>query len=133
MEESKPLLDTEVTTRIDLADLIEREQIKTLENLSGAIEALQAELVKDLEALGWKKIPALVKDVSSEEAFLTGLIENLQRNIRISPVAEARGYKHLMAKGWTPHEIAQRIGKGDSYVYDRLRVVDRLHPTIQRR
>jgi ParB-like chromosome segregation protein Spo0J len=37
-----------------------------------------------------------------------------------------------MAKGWTPHEIAQRIGKGDSYVYDRLRVPDRLHPTIQR-
>jgi ParB family chromosome partitioning protein len=56
--------------------------------------------------LGWKKIPALVKDISSEEAFLTGLIENLQRNIRISPVAEARGYKRLMAKGWTPHEIA---------------------------
>jgi len=70
--------------------------------------------------LGWKKIPALVKHISSEEAFLTGLTENLQRNIRINPVAEARGYRHLMAKGWTPHEIAQRIGKSDSYVYDRL-------------
>jgi len=53
MEESKPLLDTEVTTRIDLADLIEREQIKTLTSLSNAIEALQAKLVTDLEALGW--------------------------------------------------------------------------------
>jgi hypothetical protein len=30
--------------RIDLADLIEREQIKTLERLSKAIEALQARL-----------------------------------------------------------------------------------------
>jgi ParB family chromosome partitioning protein len=82
--------------------------------------------------LGWRKIPALVKDVSGEEAFLTGLIENLQRNIRVNPVAEARGYKRLMAKGWTPHEIAEKIGKSDSYVYDRLRVLDRLHPTIRR-
>ena len=46
-------MDTEVTTRIDLADLIEREQIKTLTSLSNAIEALQAKLVTDLEALGW--------------------------------------------------------------------------------
>ena len=82
--------------------------------------------------LGWKKIPAFVKHISSEDAFLTGLIENIQRNIRINPVAEARGYKLLMAKGWTSHEIAKRIGKSDSYVYDRLRVLDRLHPTIQR-
>jgi len=82
--------------------------------------------------LGWRKIPAMVKHISSEDAFLTGLTENLQRNIRINPIAEARGYKHLMAKGWMPHDIAQRIGKSDSYVYDRLRVLDRLHPTIRR-
>jgi len=82
--------------------------------------------------LGWRKIPALVKDISIDEAFLTGLTENLQRNIRINPVAEARGYKLLIAKGWTAHEIAQRIGKSDSYLYDRLRILDRLHPTIQR-
>jgi len=82
--------------------------------------------------LGWRKVPALVKNISSEKAFLTGLIENLQRNIHINPVAEARGYKLLIAKGWTAHEIAKRIGKSDSYIYDRLRTLDRLHPTIQR-
>ena len=41
MEESKALLDTEIATRIDLAELIERDQIKTLESLSRAIEALK--------------------------------------------------------------------------------------------
>jgi len=45
MEESKPLLETEVTTRIDLADLIEREQIKTLTSLSNAIEAIVGDLI----------------------------------------------------------------------------------------
>jgi len=54
MEESKSQLDLEVSLRIDLADLIEREQIKTLTSLSNAIEALQARLVEDLEALGWR-------------------------------------------------------------------------------
>jgi ParB family chromosome partitioning protein len=82
--------------------------------------------------LGWRNIPAFVKNISGEEAYLTGPVENIQRNIRINPVAEARGYKRLMAKGWTSHEIAKRIGKSDSYIYDRLRVLDRLHPTIQR-
>jgi hypothetical protein len=55
MEESKPMLETEVAERMDLADLIEREQIKSLENLSNAIEALQARLVEDLQALGWSR------------------------------------------------------------------------------
>ena len=30
--------------------------------------------------LGWKKIPARVKEVSDEEAFLLNMVENLQRN-----------------------------------------------------
>ena len=82
--------------------------------------------------LGWRKVPAIVKSISSQDALLAGLIENIQRNIRINPVAEARAYKLLIAKGWTAHDIAKRVGKSDSYIYDRLRVLDRLHPTIQR-
>jgi ParB family chromosome partitioning protein len=82
--------------------------------------------------LGWRKVPAIVKNISSQDALLAGLIENIQRNIRINPVAEARAYKLLIAKGWTAHDIAERIGKSDSYIYDRLRALDKLHPTIQR-
>lgn len=82
--------------------------------------------------LGWKHVPAVIMDLSEEEAFLTCVIENLQRNIKINPLAEAQGYKLLISKGWTPHEIAQKIGKSDSYVYDRLRLLSRLHPAIRR-
>jgi ParB family chromosome partitioning protein len=84
------------------------------------------------KSLGWETIPAFVRDISSEEAFIAALVENIQRNIRINIIAEARGYKRLMAKGWTPRDIARKIGKSDCYVYDRLRVLDKLHPTIQR-
>jgi len=54
LEESKALLDTEVTRHIDLADLIERERIRVPESLSRGIEALQTGLVEDLQALGWR-------------------------------------------------------------------------------
>jgi ParB family chromosome partitioning protein len=83
--------------------------------------------------LGWRKIPSIVKAISSEDAFVAGLVENLQRNIHVNPVAEAEGYKHLLAKGYTVHEIAEKIGKSDGYVCDRLRILNRLHPSIQKR
>jgi ParB family chromosome partitioning protein len=85
-----------------------------------------------VKRLGWSRIPAIVKRVSEEESFLMNVSENLLRNERINPVAEAKGYKQLIEKGWTIHEIALKIGKSDSYVCDRMRVLDKLHPQIQR-
>jgi len=82
--------------------------------------------------LGWKRIPAIVRSVSDEEGFLMNVTENLQRNVYVSPVAEARGYKHLISKGWTIGEIARRIGKSDSYVCNRMRILERLHPELQK-
>ena len=82
--------------------------------------------------LGWKTIPAIVRRVSDEEGFLMNVTENLQRNAHMSPIAEARGYKHLISKGWTIGEIARRIGKSDSYVCNRMRVLERLHPDLQK-
>lgn len=83
--------------------------------------------------LGWRNIPSIVKYVSEEEAFSMKVVENLQRNIHINPIAEARGYKALIKRGWTMVEIAKKIGKSCSYVSDRLRVLNRLHPKIRER
>jgi len=82
--------------------------------------------------LGWKRIPAIVREISDEESFLVNLTENLQRNAYVSPIAEARGYKYLVSKGWTISEIAGRIGKSDSYVCNRMRILERLHPELRR-
>jgi ParB family chromosome partitioning protein len=82
--------------------------------------------------LGWKKVPSIVREVSDEESFLINVTENLQRNVHVSPIAEASGYKYLVSKGWTIGEIAKRIGKSDSYVCDRMRVLERLHPELQK-
>jgi ParB family chromosome partitioning protein len=85
-----------------------------------------------LQTLGWRKIQAIVNLFSNEKAFLTGLIENIQRNIHVNPVAEARGYKHLLAKSRSIHEIAETIGKSDSYVCNRLNIIEKLHPYIRK-
>ena len=82
--------------------------------------------------LGWKGIPAIVREVSDEESFLMNVTENLQRNVFVSPIAEARGYKYLISKGWTISEIARRISKSDSYICNRMRILERLHPELRR-
>lgn len=82
--------------------------------------------------LGWKNIPAIVRSVSDEESFLMNVTENLQRNTYVSPIAEARGYRQLISKGWTIGEIGRRIGKSDSYVCNRMRILERLHPNLQK-
>lgn len=82
--------------------------------------------------LGWKKVPAIVREISDEESFLMNVTENLQRNAYVSPIAEARGYKYLISKGWTIGEIARRIGKSDSYVCNRMRMLERLHPELRK-
>jgi len=83
--------------------------------------------------LGWKRIPAIIKEASNEEAFIMHVIENLQRNNQVNPIAEAQGYKFLISRGWTIVQIAERIGKSCSYVSDRLRVLYKLHPKVRKK
>lgn len=83
--------------------------------------------------LGWSSIPAVVKEMSSHECFLTKVVENLQRNSETDPLAEAEGYVDLIENGWTINAIATRIGKSDSYVSDRVGLVRRLHPEVARK
>ncbi|MGA2237928.1 MAG: ParB/RepB/Spo0J family partition protein [Candidatus Bathyarchaeia archaeon] len=85
-----------------------------------------------VKRLGWKTIPAMIRSVSDEESFLISLTENLQRNACVNPIAEARGFKNLVSKGWTIGEMARRIGKSDSYVCNRMRVLERLHPELKK-
>lgn len=80
--------------------------------------------------LGWKTIPAVAREMSDDDSFITKVVENLQRNVTIDPLREAHGYITLINHGWTVDTIARRIGKSDSYVSDRIGLIRRLHPDI---
>ena len=80
--------------------------------------------------LGSRTIRAAIVHLTDEEAFLVRVAENLHRNGYVDPIEEARGYKRLIGAGWTIHKIAQRLGKSDGYISDRLGIINRLDARI---
>ena len=80
---------------------------------------------------GLHEIPAIIRDdLSDTEAFVVGLIENLQRE-SLSPMETAAGLKRLSEVFQLTHEqVGDRIGKSREYVSNYLRLVN-LAPPVQ--
>jgi ParB family chromosome partitioning protein len=80
---------------------------------------------------GLHEIPAIIRDdLSDNEAFVLGLIENLQRE-SLTPIETAAGLKRLCEQHQMTHEdIGARIGKSREYVTNYLRLLN-LAPPVQ--
>ena len=72
--------------------------------------------------IGMKDIPASIRDVDEKEAFELAIIENVQRE-DLTPIEEAKSYKRLQGEGYKQDDIASMIGKGRSYVAQKLRLL----------
>ena len=73
---------------------------------------------------GLVEIPAIVKDVSTQEAKEIALIENLQRE-NLDPVEVAVGYKSLMESfSLTQDEISKKLSIPRSSVANSLRILN---------
>ena len=81
--------------------------------------------------LGFRRVQAIVTNLSKDESFIARVSENLLRNTRIDPIQEAEGYKMLLGKGWTINAIAKKVGKSDSYICERLAILDRLDDSLR--
>ena len=81
---------------------------------------------------GLHEIPAIIRDdLSDTEAFVVGLIENLQRE-SLTPMETAAGLKRLGEIFALTHvEIGRRIGKSREYVTNYLRLLN-LSPEVGR-
>ncbi|MDW2879911.1 MULTISPECIES: nucleoid occlusion protein [Bacillaceae] len=76
-----------------------------------------------MNKLGWDEVPAIVKNLSDTETASVALIENLQRE-ELSPIEEAVAYgKLLELHNLTQEALAQRLGKGQSTVANKLRLL----------
>ncbi|MCD7035288.1 nucleoid occlusion protein [Metabacillus sp. GX 13764] len=76
-----------------------------------------------VQKLEWETIPALVKDFSDTETASVALIENLQRE-ELSAIEEALAYAKLLElHQLTQEALAQRLGKGQSTVANKLRLL----------
>ncbi|MGM0901542.1 nucleoid occlusion protein [Mesobacillus maritimus] len=76
-----------------------------------------------MKSLGWDEVPAIINNLSDAETASVALIENLQRE-ELSPIEEAIAYgKLLEIHSLTQEALAQRLGKGQSTVANKLRLL----------
>ncbi len=72
---------------------------------------------------GYKKIPAIIKQVNEIRALELGIIENIQRE-DLNPIEEASAYQDWIKKtGYKPSVLAKKIGKNRSTVTNLLRIL----------
>jgi ParB family transcriptional regulator, chromosome partitioning protein len=78
--------------------------------------------------LGWKEIPAVIKDLTDQQVLTLALVENLQRS-DLNPIEEAEGYEQLIRDfGYTQQTVADLVGKDRSTVANVLRILHLPHP-----
>ena len=74
-------------------------------------------------SLGLPLIPAIVHELSDEQALEIAVIENLQRE-DLSPLDEASIFARMTSElGYSIRKLAERLGKDKGYVENRLRLV----------
>ncbi|MGM9986867.1 MAG: nucleoid occlusion protein [Bacillaceae bacterium] len=73
--------------------------------------------------LGLPEVPVIVKALSDKETAEIALIENLQRE-ELTPVEEAIAYQKLLElHDMTQEMLAQQLGKGQSTIANKLRLL----------
>ena len=87
--------------------------------------------LRAVKRLGWREIPAQVRDVDDQTLLVLALVENLQRQ-DLGPLEEAKGYASLRDSfGYSQRRIAEAVGKSRSTVANMLRLLA-LPPSVQR-
>ncbi|WP_067727772.1 nucleoid occlusion protein [Oceanobacillus damuensis] len=76
-----------------------------------------------VQSLGWEKVPAIIREMSDTETASVALIENLQRE-ELTVIEEALAYAKLLElHSLTQEALAQRLGKNQSTIANKLRLL----------
>ena len=76
-----------------------------------------------MKSLGWEEVPAIIRELDDKETASIALIENLQRE-ELTPIEEAYAYEKLLElHSLTQEALAQRLGKGQSTVANKIRLL----------
>lgn len=93
-------------------------------NVKGKYEIIAGERRYKASALaGMTKIPAIIRDLDDKESSKVALLENLQRK-NLTPIEEARTYQKILEiDEMTQDELAKTMGKSQSSVANKLRLL----------
>lgn len=73
--------------------------------------------------LGWREIPAIIKEIDDRTLLTLALVENLQRT-DLNPIEEGEGYHQLTSQfGLTQQQIAETVGKDRTTIANMLRLL----------
>lgn len=76
-----------------------------------------------VQHLGWEQVSAIIRDMTDTETASVALIENLQRE-ELTVIEEAIAYSKLLElHSLTQEALAQRLGKNQSTVANKLRLL----------
>ncbi|KXH80585.1 nucleoid occlusion protein [Sporosarcina sp. HYO08] len=76
-----------------------------------------------MKKLGWTEVPAIIRNLDDRETASIALIENLQRE-ELTAIEEAFAYEKLLElHAITQEALAQRLGKGQSTIANKLRLL----------
>ena len=79
------------------------------------------------QLLGWPEIEASVRaplnGTGEQDRLILALVGNLQHK-DMGPIDEGKGYKKLMEMGFKGKDIAQRVGRSESHVSSRIRMLE---------
>lgn len=76
------------------------------------------------QKLGMTHVPAILREMNDAQAASVALIENLQRE-GLTSIEEAVAYQQLLElHGLTQESLAQRLGKGQSTIANKLRLLN---------
>jgi ParB family chromosome partitioning protein len=82
-------------------------------------------------SVGWKEIPAIIKEIDDRTLLTLALVENLQR-ADLNPIEEAEGYSQLTVQfGLTQQQIAETVGKDRTTIANMLRLLQLPEPARQ--
>lgn len=76
-----------------------------------------------VQLLDWKEVPAIIREMSDTQTASVALIENLQRE-ELTVIEEATAYAKLLElHQLTQEALAQRLGKNQSTIANKLRLL----------
>lgn len=104
----------------------------TVRKIRGGYEIIAGERrYRAAESAGLDTIPAIIRNVDEKKSALLALLENLQRD-DLSFFEIAESYQSLIkSQGMTQEEIAKKLGKSQSTIANKLRLL-KLYPRTKR-
>ncbi|RPF51128.1 nucleoid occlusion protein [Aquisalibacillus elongatus] len=113
----------ELAQTIRTHGMIQPIVVRKLEDQSGYELIAGERRWRAVQTLEWETIPSIIKDMTDTQTASVALIENLQRE-ELTVIEEAIAYDQLLQiHGLTQEALAQRLGKSQSTIANKLRLL----------